>query len=1326
MKNLKLASAHSFNLDLQSEDEALHLSAFDIERNRLFLASSANIIYSFQLPSSEKAKSWSNYVQSPQRDPVVMECGDFISAMDYLIEKDSLVLGTSNGCLLLHNIDGNATEIVGRVEGGVKSIACSPDGALLAVTAGLGQLLVLTHDWDVLHETSLNPEVTESGAMGDADGYSCSQFQAPITWRADGKYFATLGGLHEHYLQKLRVWERENGMLHSATEAKVFMDAAIDWMPSGAKVAAAYDRKAENKCPLVVFFEKNGLERSYFPVDELVEINNIKWNCGSDLLAISVTCNKHDAVKVWYFSNNHWYLKQEIRFSKKDGMKFMWDPTKPMHLICWTLNGRIMTYNFVWISAVTEDSIALVVDGSKLLVSPLSLSIMPPPMSLFTLKFPNSIQEVSFLCKNSKSQLAACLTDSSLCVAELPRIISWEHLEGKELKIDTLCSDLHLGKIMHLMWLDSHLLLGVSMNECDLCSPVSWRESDLTHHKVGSPTNYYLLEVEVVCSEDSVPDLINSSGWRATLLRTSPLEGPVVGLVSNPCKRDSAFVQMEGGSIFEYSSTFAPRNLQLCELNPEYGFSASCPWMNAIIVSDNGLTKTLLFGLDYNGNLRVGKRTFCRNCSSFTFYSNNYADSKFVTHLILTTKQDLLFIFSMDDILHGNIEMKIEEYNDIRRQRDKVNDCINLWERGAKLVGALHGDEAAVILQSNRGNLECIYPRKMVITSILHTLEQRRFKDALLMVRRHRIDFNFIIDCFGWQTFVKSAEEFVNQVSNLAHITEFVSSIKNGNVMDALYKDRIFTQPHGTSNVIADDSRNVVTESKVNSVLWAIRKALEEQVQENPSRELCILTTLARNEPPALEEALKRIKTIREMELSGVNDARMEAYPSAEECLKHLLWLTDPEAVFEAALGLYDLNLAAIVALNSQKDPKEFVPYLKELEGLPPSIMRYKIDLRLQRFESALKHIFSAGEGYHDECMNLIKNNPQLFPIGLELFACNFIRNEIMEAWGDHLHDEKCFQDAAAAFLSCSSFQKALKAYHGCGDWKGMLTVGSLMGLGKDNLFQLANELSEEFQALGKPAEAAKISLEYCNDVGRGVGCYIMAREWEEALRISYLHEREDLTSNVADAASECASALMSEYRESSEKVGKYLARYLAVRQRRIILASKIHSEDNLMKDIDYDSVSEISSSLSEMSAYTARTLKDSVASSSSTTVSKARQMNSRRHKGGKIRAGSPGEEMALVEHLKGMSLTEACQIELKSLLLALITLGKGETARQLQLAALNFQLTQRAAVKLAEDTMNTDWMDENTHSLEHYIKNLKGTGHSQTESWQLVILPHL
>lgn len=100
---------------------------------------------------------WSKF--DSDAEEVVLEPGDSVVAMDYLMERESLLLGSSSGCLLLYNVEDKTTQIVGRLEGGVSTVASSPDGALISVTTGFGQLLVITQDWEVLFEASLDPQV---------------------------------------------------------------------------------------------------------------------------------------------------------------------------------------------------------------------------------------------------------------------------------------------------------------------------------------------------------------------------------------------------------------------------------------------------------------------------------------------------------------------------------------------------------------------------------------------------------------------------------------------------------------------------------------------------------------------------------------------------------------------------------------------------------------------------------------------------------------------------------------------------------------------------------------------------------------------------------------------------------------------------------------------------------------------------------------------------------------------------------------------------------------------------------------------------------------
>ncbi|GER35662.1 elongator complex protein 1 [Striga asiatica] len=1307
MKNLKLSSEVCSKVQLQREngEERIRLAAMDMERDRLFFSSSSNFIYAVQLPSPQIDGALSK--SSSPAQLIDLEIGDFITCLQYLMEKEALIIGTSSGLLLLHSVDDNASEVVGRVEGGIKCISPSPDGDLFAMITGFGQILVMNLDWDLLYEIPLEDLPEDVDVQ---ESIFSSDDSPVVAWRGDGKFFASLSKAHDSspLHKKLKVWERDSGVLHSVSGPKPFLGPLVDWAQSGAKIAVVYDQKEENKCPSVVLFEKNGLERSSFSINEEIDVtvDCLKFNCNSDLLAAIIRGETSDALKIWYFSNNHWYLKQEIRYSKEDGVNFMWDPTKPLQLVCWTLDGRVVTYKFVWVTSVMDNSTAFVVDGSKVRVTPFSLSLIPPPMFFLCLEFPSIVQDVTFSSKFSENRLAASLSDGSLCIVDLPVIDQWEELEGQVFKIDAVYSGTNYGPLLHLAWLNSHVLVGLSSSGSNHGNG-SKRISPDEDTRLG----YYLQEIEIRGPVDHIPGLVTSSGWHAEIRHELYLEGVGIGTVPNPLTGHSVFIEFAGGKVFEYMSTSGlgrgPR-LQRCD---GLGFLSSCPWMNIAPVEGQ---KPLLFGLDYSGKLHLDGKILCNNCSSFAFYSNS-ADGM-VTHLVVATKQDLLFIVDVDDILLGKLEQKYENFLPVVAKNRKSEDesiFINIWEKGAYIVTVLHGDESAVILQTPRGNLECVYPRKLVLTSIVNALSQGRFKDALLMVRRHRIDFNVIVDHCGWQAFVDSAADFVRQVNNLSYISEFVCAVKNEDVMETLYKNYTSLPRIKADNTVSDGEKN-----KVNSVLTVIRKALEEQIEETPVRELCILTTLAKSSPPLLEDALRRIKLIREIELSRAADENRASYPSSEESLKHLLWLSDPEAVFEAALGLYDLNLAAIVALNSQRDPKEFLPLLQELEQMPPLLMRYSIDLKLQRHESALRHVVSAGDEYYGDCTGLMKKVPELYPLGLELIVDPRKKGEILESWGDYLNSTKCFEDAAATYLSCSCLEKALRAYRACGDWKGVLTVAGLIKIEKEGLLQLARELCEELQALGKFSDAAKIILDYCGDVDSGISLLVDARSWEEALRVAFLHNRDDLVLFVKNASVECAGVLVGEYNEGIEKVGKYLTRYLAVRQRRLLLAATVKSDDPYLDD---ETASQASSNFSGMSAYTTGTRRGSSAASTLTTTTKGR---GRQRNRGKIRAGSPNEEMALVEHLKGMSLTEGAKIEIKSLLISLLMLGEGDTARKLQCVCEKFQMSQMAAVKLTDGAVCTNDIDEHAFTLDRYVEIvIKEEQNSDAFSWKLKVL---
>ena len=68
------------------------------------------------------------------------------------------------------------------------------------------------------------------------------------------------------------------------------------------------------------------------------------------------------------------------------------------------------------------------------------------------------------------------------------------------------------------------------------------------------------------------------------------------------------------------------------------------------------------------------------------------------------------------------------------------------------------------------------------------------------------------------------------------------------------------------------------------------------------------------------------------------------------------------------------LSKVLFVAERSQKDPKEYLPFLNELKKhAPPAYRRYKIDLHLRRYKDALKNLSEIHDEHREELLELIQ-----------------------------------------------------------------------------------------------------------------------------------------------------------------------------------------------------------------------------------------------------------------------------------------------------------------------------------------------------------------
>ena len=127
---------------------------------------------------------------------------------------------------------------------------------------------------------------------------------------------------------------------------------------------------------------------------------------------------------------------------------------------------------------------------------------------------------------------------------------------------------------------------------------------------------------------------------------------------------------------------------------------------------------------------------------------------------------------------------------------------------------------------------------------------------------------------------------------------------------------------------------------------------------------------------------------------------------------------------------MYDLELTSQLAKYTQKDPKEYLPYLKYLSELDPILKKYQINYDLKNYSKALFELVQGGDQYRSLCMSLIKDHG-LYIQGLELLKGNDLLTSIAESLLALSHP----LEAASLYESCQNYEKAKELYLNCEEW---------------------------------------------------------------------------------------------------------------------------------------------------------------------------------------------------------------------------------------------------------------------------------------------------
>ncbi|KAJ6440781.1 elongator complex protein 1 [Purpureocillium lavendulum] len=666
-------------------------------------------------------------------------------------------------------------------------------------------------------------------------------------------------------------------------------------------------------------------------------------------------------------------------------------------------------------------------------------------------------------------------------------------------------------------------------------------------------------------------------------------------------------------------------------------FPTHLPWFE---ISQPEGTATA-FGLSRSGHLYANSQLLAKNCTSF-----------------IVTPSHLIFTTSNHFVKYVHLSPDAEALQVPADDPEKDERCRSV-ERGSRLVTAIPTN-MSIVLQMPRGNVETIFPRAMVVAGIRSLIDEKNYARAFSYCRTQRVDMNILYDHQPAQ-FLSNVGLFLDQLKDVTYIDLFLSSLREQDVTQTMYQDTKRARVGPIANLPETDSSTSITpssSSKVNTVCDALLKSLLPRKASNLQN---IITAHVCKAPPALDDGL-----------TLVAELMREDNKMAEKAIEHICFLVDVNRVYEHALGLYNLELALLVAQQSQRDPREYLPFIQNLHALPELRRKFEIDDHLARRSKALLHL-QALDVFDELCSYTTKH--VLYQEALKLYRYDQQRlNALTDLYAAHLESTSAFREAGLAYESLQNYVKATNCYRASGAtcWQECLYTAQQQTppLSADAMADLATSLADALWEAKDYRAAATIHMDHLDSLETAVKCLCKGYHFAGAVRLVVLKSRADLLESAVDVG--LAEALGSTTEFLADCKGQLLAQVPRIAELRRKAAEdplafyegERAGGADIPDDVSVAASSRISTSASLFTRYTG---KAGSVGTAGTGVSRATSKNRRREekKRARGRKGTVYEEEYLVNSVRRLvERVGATAAEVDRLVFALVRRGMAERAR--------------------------------------------------------------
>lgn len=458
------------------------------------------------------------------------------------------------------------------------------------------------------------------------------------------------------------------------------------------------------------------------------------------------------------------------------------------------------------------------------------------------------------------------------------------------------------------------------------------------------------------------------------------------------------------------------------------------------------------------------------------------------------------------------------------------------------------------------------------------------------------------------------------------------------------------------ANTLPDIGPTTSKPSKVNTVCDAILKALQTRKSTNLQN---IMTAHVCKSPPALDDGLLLVADLM------TSDEKL-----ADNAIEHICFLVDVNRLYDHALGLYNLELALLVAQRSQRDPREYVPFIQNLHQLPDLRRKFEIDDHLGRKTKALAHLQTM-DAFDEFCDYTSKH--ALYDDALKLYRYDVPRlNTLTSLYAAYLESTSSYREAGLAYESLQNYAKATSCYRAAGAacWQECLSAAQQQSLSEDAMSELALTLAEALYEAKDYQAAATIHLDYLNSLEQAVRCLCKGYHFPTAIRLVLQKSQPELLTTAVDVG--LAEALGSTTEFLADCKGQLQAQTprIAELRRKAIEDPLSFYEGERAGGMDIpDDVSVAASSRMSTSAslFTRYTGKQGSVGTAGTGVSRATSKNRKREekKRARGRKGTVYEEEYLVNSLiRLVERVQSTKPEVERLVFALVRRGMAERAR--------------------------------------------------------------